>query len=126
MRTPRMAHAVFPCDLASKSETGEHRVDMAPSTGNLQGNHRQMVRITIDAPPERASTFAQVIESEGLHVTSCTSMERRSGELSEVARIVYRVAGTAAVNGQFVVPTGGQQKYPPLLVLCFDDRGSFP
>jgi len=96
VRTPRMAHAVFPCDLASKSETGEHRVDMAPSTGNLQGNHRQMVRITIDTPPERASTFAQVIESEGLHVTSCTSMERRSGELSEVARIVYRVAGTAA------------------------------
>jgi hypothetical protein len=31
-----------------------------------------------------------------------------------------------SVNGQFVVPTGGQQKYPPLLVLCFDDRGSFP
>ncbi len=56
-----------------------------------------MIKVTIEAPAERAEVFAQILEAEGLQVTYDPPTERRSPEeLSAVVQLVYWVAEKGA------------------------------
>ncbi len=58
-----------------------------------QKYNRQVIKVTIEAPAERAGAFAQILEDEGLQVIYDPPSDWRSPqELSAVVPIVYWVS----------------------------------
>ena len=58
---------------------------------------RRVIKVTIEAPAERAGVFAQILESEGLEVTYDPPTEGRSPqEVRAVVKLVYWVAEKGA------------------------------